>query len=138
MKATDAVGLDKWLAEWEEVFVAGVRIGLPDTETSCTIKDFLGVVLDIGFAEYWRHRIDDQGLPANLDFYSFLQKYRQSRSAKESVQECTISAFTASTPTFRGRTSRAQCLCGEIHPFADCPYLVQAMRSVDWTPDPDI
>jgi hypothetical protein len=52
MKATNAIGLDKWLAEWEEVFAASIRIGLLDTKTSRTIKDFLGVVPDIGFAEY--------------------------------------------------------------------------------------
>lgn len=122
------------LAEWEEVFAAGVRIKLLDTETSRTIKDFLGVVPDEGFAEYWRHRIEDQGLPSNLDFYSFLQKYRQSRSARESAEVRPHAAFTSS-PTFGGRTSRSHCLCGEMHSFAD---LILAQRSEGWTPDPDI
>jgi hypothetical protein len=76
----NGTGIDEWLAEWEGLYAAGKRINLPDIEDRRTIKDFVNIVPDHGFADYWRNRIQDQGIPENMDFYSFVQKYREVRT----------------------------------------------------------
>lgn len=139
------VETETWLAEWEDVVAAGQRISLPDTATDRTIKDFLKAVPDTGFSDYWYNRIEDQGVPEGMDFYGFLQRYRQHRTLRDSRESKAIRAgvFHTHGPTLGGYRrdgtyEKSKCLCGEDHRFVDCPYLIPGIRTEGWQPDPKI
>jgi hypothetical protein len=131
----NGTAIDEWLAEWEGVYAAGKRIKLPDFEDRRTIKDFVNIVPDTGFADYWRNRIQDQGIPENMDFYTLIQKYREVRTEKYANHIRMHGAFHVQKPTL-GR--QRDCLCGEDHRFAECPYLILSKREEGWIPNPGV
>jgi hypothetical protein len=55
----------------------------------------------------------------------------------------TVALTAAEREEFRfqnedGRVKRwDKCLCGEVHTFRECPYLIEERRSADWYPNPD-
>lgn len=132
--------IDKWLAEWEALYSAGKRINLLDIEDHHAIKDFINIVLDYSFADYQRNQIQDQGIPQNIDFYSFVQKYREIRTQKNANHIRIHGVFNTRQPTLgQGCTKeKRDCLCKEDHRFAECPYLIKSKREEDWIPDPEI
>jgi len=41
-------------------------------------------------------------------------------------------------PTGRNKKPPRECLCGQLHLYADCPYLIPSVRPNDWVADPQI
>lgn len=113
--------------------------------------DFLQAIQDVnpGFHTYWIHHTEATNQYPTL--YEMVQKFRTYIRQNPEQRGASHGAFTA---TFQGQgqnTSNSQtetenqratfskkCVCGEIHRFRDCPYLIESKRPTGWTPKLDL
>jgi len=133
---------EPWLQEWEKAYDDCKRLKLPDTEGNRAARDFIYTVdtFDPVFASYWRNRLLESNI--KLDFHEIVQKFREYQTESPENSRNHHSAFET---TFQGKGIHGddkkklkECLCGEIHHFKDCPYLIEEKRSPGWNPDPQL
>jgi hypothetical protein len=83
-----------------------------------------------------------EGLPT---VYDMIEEYRN----HQRISRATLNAFSSSSflafATFQGESLNQErirkwdkCLCGEVHSFKECPYLIEKLRTADWSPNTDI
>ena len=147
--------IDVWLQRWEKIYVDAVRINLPDVQDERPLYDFLSAIkgLDSTFAAVQENSFEEKlysGAPLP-SLYDLLERYRNhvriqrataktpSHNAfgtlhKESPEDSSKSSGNGN-PSFTGQRA---CLCGEMHQFKDCLYLMEHLRKSDWSPKPEI
>jgi hypothetical protein len=138
-KAPKAQDLDTWLQNWEKVYHECNKIKLPDVQGIRPVRDFLRAVATIipEFSTYWINDIakaQGQNVP---DLYRIVELFRDHRRHL-ATQKGQISQSAFST-TFQGQTqNKKECLCGKLHRFRDCFYLVEEKRPKGWKANTDI
>lgn len=134
--APQSRAIEPWLQEWEKTYDDCKRLKLPDTEGNRAVRDFIYAVDDIaeGFTNYWRNRLLESKL--ELDLHEIIQKFRehQAESPERRLQD-SPSAYTA---TLQGKSLPKPCLCGDIHHFKECLYLIETNQPPDWKPDAEL
>ena len=86
-----------------------------------------------------------------LEFYETVREFRRSFRLSELSQSGTVHSNALSAATLHGQTesppkgngakespSKKPCLCGEVHSFRKCPYLVTKNQTANWQPDSKI
>jgi len=129
-------GIEPWLQDWEKTYDDCRRLGLPDTDGNRAARDFIYAVDNIepGFTSYWRNRLLESKI--ELDFHEIIQKFREYQTeSPERRSTATHSIFPAS---LQGKGIDRECLCGVIHHFKECPYLIETKRTPEWKPDPKV
>lgn len=125
------------------------QLKLPDVTGSRSIYDFLGAVksFDSQFTTFQEGHIallaeTNQKLPS---IYDMLERYRNHRHVTQVTSAVTKapshSAFATlqgEKPTDSSSTPPRQCLCGELHYFSQCPYLIPSKRNRGWKADREI
>lgn len=125
--------VDIWLRDWQRIYDKCRKQQIPDTDGNRAVRDFLSAVqaIEPGFSTYWRNKlIDGDG---RITLPEIVKRFREYQS--ESSQLLSQGAFSV---TFQGKEIERKCLCGDIHHFKDCPYLIKANRRPDWQPNPKI
>jgi len=83
--------------------------------------------------KHWRNRLLES--KEVLDFHEIVQKFREYRTESPERRSLSHGAF----PTFQGKGINSidykECLCGEIHHFKSCPYLIEEKRTPGWKSD---
>jgi len=130
--------IEPWLQDWEKTYDDCRRLGLPDTDGNRAARDFIYSVDNIepGFTSYWRNRLLESKI--ELDFHEIIQKFREYQTeSPERRPAATHSAFPA---TFQGKgiDKDRECLCGVVHHFKECPYLMETKRTPGWKPDREV
>ena len=60
------------------------------------------------------------------------------KSANHGAFPATFQGETlGNTQADKGNKKTNECLCGEMHRFKDCPYIVESVRPVGWKPNKD-
>jgi hypothetical protein len=153
--------IDDWLLELERTYSDCRKQNLVETEGTRSVRDFVHAVESVepSFSSYWRGEFSRYGV-VDLDLYSIIGAFRN-WSRENPTKRPSAAAFPA---TLHGRTQddnkrnrrgtdadgkgkkgagkpdlagkRTDCLCGDEHRFKDCKYLIPALRSSSWHPDP--
>ena len=138
-KAPKGQDLDTWLQNWEKVYHDCNKINLPDVQGTRPVRDFLRAVATVipEFSTYWINDIaKTQGQNAP-DLYRIVELFRDHRRHL-ATQKGQISQSAFST-TFQGQPqNKKECLCGRLHRFRDCFYLVEEKRPKGWKANTDI
>lgn len=126
--------IEPWLQDWEKTYDDCRRLELPDTDGNRPARDFIYAVDNIepGFTSYWRNRLHESKI--ELDFHEIIQKFREYRIESPERRFADNTAFS----TFQGKGIYKECLCGIIHHFRECPYLIEAKRTPGWKPDAQV
>ena len=59
----------------------------------------------------------------------------QKKSASHSAFTATLQGQPAEEEKEKEKGKKSPYLCGEIHRFKDCPYLIESNRPKNWIPD---
>jgi hypothetical protein len=136
-RAPKAQDLDNWLRSWEKVYHECTKINLPEVQGTRAVRDFLRAVSTIipEFSTYWVNDIAKTGGQDGPDLYRMVELFRDHRRHL-AIEKGHVSRSTFTT-TFQGQGQgqgqqpqegnprKRDCLCGELHRFKDCPYLVE-------------
>lgn len=139
--------INEWLQNWEKVYKEAKAINLPEIQKERPLYDFLAAVKarDPGFAAYQEGSLTEKiqekrSLPSLVNL---LDMYRQHlRLTQPTSKAANHSAFGA---TYQGEQQEAKrdetwpqtpCLCGKIHRYRNCYYLIERIRPANWSPDP--
>ena len=149
-KAPRIKSLEPWLHEWEMIYHNAVELNLPDVAEDRVTMDFLRSIQNVnpGFLAYWIHNTEVTDIYPTL--YKIIQKFRI-HIRQNPEQKLASHRTFATTSQGHGQTTEngsndvgnkttfnKKCVCGEIHRFKDCPYLVKLKRPHGWTPKPDL
>lgn len=135
-----------WLQSWEKMYTEAKKLDLPDVQKDRAIHDFLRAIksIDSAFANTHEILIDEkisenQPIPTIFDLISRFRNHL--RLDRETTQLPTHdhSAFA----TLNGETNKdtprtKECVCGEIHRWNDCLYLIEHLRTPQWVPNDEI
>ena len=160
--------LELWLHSWEKTYQDVLDIGLPDVQGNRPVKDFVRSLQDTdpSFHTYWTHHLCCVKEYPSLKeviykFCTHLQEDPTSQTVGHGAFSASFQDQAASPPgvlsekqcekldvpptdrtnssTKRGNQDcRTECLCGKMHCFADCPYLVESKRGCNWIADEEI
>jgi len=134
--------IEPWLQEWERAYNDCSRLKLPDIDGNRAVRDFIYTVdkLEPGFTSYWRNRFLENP-KEDFDLYEIIQRFRDYQIETPARFRADYSSFQA---TYQGKSSddekkqQRECLCGQIHHFKDCPYLIKEKRTHEWHPNREI
>jgi hypothetical protein len=77
------------------------------------------------------------------DLYKIVEFFRNNRRLSNAQKGLAI--YGAFPTSFKGQSidkneskKKNPCLCGEIHRYKDCPYLMESARTKDWKSNPNI
>ena len=154
-----------WLHSWEKTYKDALDIDLPDVQGNRPVKDFVQSLQDVdpGFHTYWTHHLHCAKEYPSLrevinKFCTHLHEDPTSRMAGHgaflaSFQDQTVGPASLQSekqaekldilPTSRTSSTKcigrkSECLCGKLHCFADCPYLIKLKQGCNWVADKDI
>jgi hypothetical protein len=142
---------DRWLLDWEKTYADAERLKLPEVQEERPLYDFLNAIrsIDTAFTAGREAVIEErirkgEGLPSVYDMieeYRNHQRISQATSNAFSYSHSAFATFQGESPNTnldderRGRTRTwNKCVCGEIHSFKECPYLIEKLRAADWSP----
>lgn len=164
-KGPNRAGLDEWLNEWQGYLVDATEVDLPEVKDGRAQLDFLLAVQK--FNKTWAnlaiYSFMNEEMGNQTSLLELISQYRMSRdffpdenvtrgrtdhalSAQNSFEDGNHSATARdepeTAPTLQGRKpSRRpfrECVCGKLHWYHECWYLIEAIRPRDWVPDADI
>jgi hypothetical protein len=130
-KAPKAQDLDNWLRNWEKVYHECNKINLPEVQGTRAVRDFLCAVSSIipEFSTYWVNDMAKAGGQDAPDLYRVVELSRDHRRhlavEKGHVSQSAFTTTFQGQPSQEGNRRKKDCLCGELHCFKDCPYLVE-------------
>jgi len=159
--------LDAWVDKWDVFYRKALKLNMPEAATPNPHRAFLNAIQNVlpGFYVIYNDKIEVQVQENDvMEFPKLLNRFRHARrqhSAKQGGK--TTGGRGAFGTTFQGedlgdkeeKTSDTEqkqqkdekpkrqrkvprCLCGEVHWYKECPYVVPSLRTKDWTPDPTI
>jgi Reverse transcriptase (RNA-dependent DNA polymerase) len=143
-KTPRAQQLDRWLQSWEKTYKECLDNKLPEVTDERPVYDFLLAIKGIdptyaGVQEVLiNEKIKNNNAPTIFDVIEDFRNHQ--RINKATVKSASHTAFA----TFQGREQQevrqppGNCPCGEFHWFSQCPYLIEELRTSDWSPDPRI
>jgi hypothetical protein len=105
------------------------------------------------FANYWTVNLESrayEGTPLP-DIYALIEQFRNSHRASSIRNKSAPGTFPAMfqgqavdepspqmpQPQLLTNLKKKSCLCGEVHAWKTCPYIVESIRNQAWTPDPE-
>jgi len=131
-------GEDKWISQWESVYLQCKQLGMKEGDGTSAAEDFIDTVRGTydDFVNYWSSKIDYEDM--EVDFYEMLQKFRMGMEKEKRQPPQQGAAF----PTFQGKSSpedeKQRCVCGKLHKYAICWYLNESTRPDNFREDEKI
>ena len=151
-----------WLHSWEKTYKDALDIDLPDVQGNRPVKDFVRSLQDVNPSFHTHHlrrakeylslrevinkfcthlREDPTSRMAGHGAFSALFQDQtigpagpQSEKQAEKLNVLPTSCMSSTKRTGR----KLECLCGKLHHFPDCPYLIELKRGRNWVADKDI
>lgn len=132
-----------WLQRWEKIYTDAEELDLPDIQKDRAIYDFLRTIksIDSAFANTYEILLDEkncakQPIPTIFDLISKFRNHLRLDEETTKLSTYEHSAFA----TFNGKEApwTKPCVCSEIHRFSECPYLMEHLRTPQWTPNDEI
>jgi hypothetical protein len=129
--------MEDWLSEWENVIHecedAGL-VGYSGYLASLKFINAVGPLLPV-YADIRLAKLEPDGTSSTLEEINRF-RHRWERLSDEENQP--------SFATFPGQSDQSncsnqrKCICGDYHPFIDCPYIILSKRPASWKADPKI
>jgi hypothetical protein len=141
--APESHDLDNWLRNWEKIYHQCTKINLPEVQSTRAVRDFLRAVSTIipEFSTYWVNDMAKAGGQDAPDLYRMVELFRDHRRhlavEKDHVSRLVFTTSFQEQPQ-EGEREKKDCLCGELHLFKSCPYLIEEIQPQGWKPDPAI
>jgi hypothetical protein len=137
-----------WLQRWEKVYTEAAKLNIPDVQKDRPIYEFLRTVKSIDSAFSSTHEIlVDEKITENKPIptiYELIAKFRNHIRLNRLLPTESSSSHTAFA-TLNGEAQdkqtepwKKECVCGEIHRFKECLYLIDHLRTPEWAPDAEI
>ncbi len=150
--------LNRWLIEWEQMYVATTRLKLSDIQRHRTLFDFLIAlrIVDVAFVVDKKailkdkiHRNKDLSTLKDLlkNFHNHLRTTRvltslmtneSCHSAFATLQKHSSNCHTSDCGHSHDDKSNLKCLCKSEHRLRDCFYALIKNRLSKWKPDSKI
>src|SRR5438045_3249893 len=135
--------VERWLQQWEKIYTDAKKLELPEVQDDRPLYDFLLVIKSLEPTFAVTHEVliaqktkEDQDL---LTLYNLVEDFRNHRCI---TQTTTTKPSHSAFATFQGETAssnvRKPCVCGDMHLFRQCPYLIEFRQLTDWKPDPKV
>ncbi len=145
--------IEQWISDWENLRSDMISQNLASTFGSDVI--FVNEFLRAGrkwapnFCENWvmQHEAADK----SIEFFKTTRYYRNAceaylkdeMSVRGHANAATLQGkipdqSDQNTKDNRSKKGARKCVCGEIHEFDECPYIVSSARTSDWTEDKKI
>src|SRR6266850_194316 len=157
-KLSKTADIDEWLLKWETTYTQCKKFDLPDVQGSRAIYDFVDAADQIhsGFADYWINHLREIDDDRILSLYEIVQRFRDYRMSNSSKLKRFDVAFstlkgkgqdkdsdtkTSSNQSFskdQSADKKRECLCGRLHSFDRCYYLIETIRPKNWTPNAEV
>ena len=145
-KGSGKQDIETWLEEWQTVYTDGKAYGVGEMMGTRPIRDFIMAVLptEPSFANAHLITLDSK---EEKDFHPLIEsfrKYVRLHQTQKNKNNNTHSAFATEQKkegqgaTFNGQKTPPKCLCGSVHWYNDCYYLVPEKRPSNWTSRPQI
>ena len=154
-KAPRSQNIESWIEQWELTYTKCKKLNLPEVSDTRPQYDFLNAIAEISseFATTWMVQIqkkEDKGKEIT-SMYKLIEHFRNYIHLKAANKApASYGAFPAAT--FRnqkldedgnGKEGKKEdthklCLCGKMHRFKTCWYLMEDLRPNGWKPDPAI
>jgi len=122
--------LAAWCQAWKVALVEAKRYELDDLVRSAS-RRFLRALQPIDPAYVDPHRAK-RGSSTKYPDIDVLIKEVSEMTAGRTAPAPSISFAANPKPTERS------CICGDKHRYRNCPYLVESVRTANWSPNPDI
>src|SRR4051812_33326379 len=138
--------LDKWLQQWEKVYTDAKKLELPEVQDDRPLYDFLLAIkfLEPNFAGIHEVLITQKSKESTAlpTLFDLIEDFRNHRRLAQAASSAKPSPSHSAFATFQGDSDNSKkerkCLCGEMHQFKRCPYLVEHLRATNWEPDPQV
>ncbi len=141
--APNSQSTDVWLQRWEKMYTEAKKLDLPDVQKDRAIYDFLRTIkfIDSAFANIHEILLDEKitenkPIPTIFDLISKFRNHL--RLNQETTRSYTHTAFATLNGKAQKEPWTRECVCGEIHRFSDCLYLIEALRPSEWTVNDEI
>ena len=145
-KGSGKQDIETWLDEWQTVYTDGKAYGVGEMMGTRPIRDFIMAVLptEPSFANAHLITLDSK---EEKDFHPLIEsfrKYVRLHQTQKNMNNNTHSAFATEKKkegqgaTFNGQKTPPKCLCGSVHGYNDCYYLVLEKWPSNWTSRPQI
>src|SRR5271156_4223279 len=146
-KAPHSQNLETWLRQWEITYTECKELKLTEVDDDRPLYDFLNAItnVDAEFSKIWMIKIETKTQKGKElpDLHDLIEYFRNNRRLSTAQRRRGMhGAFNAS---FQGEPleneekkdfkKRNNCVCGAVHLFRDCQYLIESLRTKDWTPD---
>lgn len=145
-KGPGTQSIDAWLDDWTATYTDAKDHDIAEATGTRPIQDFLRAarMKESSFAD--AHLVLIRSNKSTHNFFGLIKDFRQHICLEQPSKGNTHSAFTANSSasskpqaaSFRGQqlSDMRPCVCGDTHWLADCPYLVQKVRTKGWTANP--
>lgn len=157
-KAPKAQSLDSWLLLWETTYARAEELNLAEIQDHKALYDFLQATksVDAAWASAYMVQVDmaletDTNIPTLYDvverFRNVLRLDRATSKAPSHTAFATLQGEAAAdsetqaaqaAQAAKSSKKRSNCVCGEDHSFAQCPYLIKQRRDQGWSPNAQI
>ena len=136
--------IDHWILEWEKICTDAEQLNIAEVQEERPLYDFLNAIryVDAGFVTGREGVIEErirknEGLPTVHDM---IEEYRNHLRILQVGKKSSYSSTHTAFATFQGEPSnghrtKRDCLCGEVHSFKQCPYMIEGLRTAGWTPN---
>lgn len=155
--------VEAWLQQWEKVYGDCVLHNVPEVSGHRALYDFLGAVtsIDSVYSTYWKGELAKRTYEGTIlpEFYELVELFRNQQRLTSAQSGKLNSASHSAFASFQGQslpedsspssskpapaTGKSKepwkpCICGIVHWFRQCPYILEAVRPKGWKPDPKI
>jgi hypothetical protein len=134
--------LEKWTRLWQQVVRDLKKVGEKTDTSAKRAYYFAAQKIDESLADQLWVRDRDISPKTSFDQFSneFVSLIRSMRSNTELSSSRSSFATVTSEPTLHGesldeRSEGKKCLCGEIHKYKECKYIVPEIRPKNWKGD---
>jgi hypothetical protein len=137
--------LEIWLATFEAAYLECLAADRPEVKDQHAVRHFLEAVSR--HSPSWaERRFDDLQRDEEIELPEILAQFRGYTADIAVVRR---SRSDAAFATLKGQSDEAsepvpspmprpKCLCGAIHRFLDCPYVMTLKQPSNWVPKPEI
>ena len=148
--------IDAWLNEWERIYNRGQTLEIGEIMGMRAVERFIDALeihISPEFASVWRVSLADEKF--YIDFLDLLEQFRRFWRSRSTLPKARgrhgafVTSFdepaSAANPQLNKNGKRSEreesrhkdkpCLCGEIHLFKECPYLIESKRPKGWKGD---
>ena len=140
--------VDTFLDRYEKAYVEAIKEKIPDVENEDHARNhFLHAIRDIdtpySTSEQRNLKLMERtGQTGKPTIHTMIEEFRHHRRYNYTDDKATTQAAFS---TFKGqpqekdqKNTYSPCLCGELHRYAKCPYLVRQNRPQGWVADENI